>query len=111
MSRVDLRLRDLRNVGKATLADLHLLGIQTVAELARQEPTRLFHRLEEMTETRQDPCVWDVFSAIIHQAKSGESSDWWSWTPKRKHLQERGQFKHATVGRGARSEAASRKRN
>jgi hypothetical protein len=94
MHYVDRQLRDLRNVGKATLADLHLLGIETVARLAREEPSKLFRRLERTTGQRRDPCVWDVFAAIIHEAKTGESSNWWSWTPKRKHLQERGQLKH-----------------
>jgi hypothetical protein len=36
------QLRDLRNVGRAILADLHLLGIETVARFARESPADYF---------------------------------------------------------------------
>lgn len=88
------KLRDLKNVGKATLADLALLGIDSVEELARQDATFLFHELERQTNHRQDPCVWDVFAAIIHEAATGEASSWWEWTAKRKILQKKGLIDH-----------------
>lgn len=88
------KLSDLKNVGKATLADLTLLEISSVGELAQQDPTFLFHELERRTKHRQDPCVWDVFAAIIHEAATDEASSWWEWTPKRKILQKKGQFNH-----------------
>jgi hypothetical protein len=87
-------LKNLRNVGKATLKDLALLEIHTVEELASQCPTFLFRELERRTNHRQDPCVWDVFAAIIHEAATGEVSNWWDWTPKRKVLQEKGDLDH-----------------
>jgi nucleotidyltransferase/DNA polymerase involved in DNA repair len=79
-------LRDLKNVGKATLADLHLLGIYSVKEL--------FHKMEKESGQRQDPCVWDVLAAIIHEAKTGERTAWWEWTAQRKVLQKSGKLKH-----------------
>lgn len=88
------QLFDLKNVGKATLADLALLEIDSVEELAHQDATFLFHELERRTNHRQDPCVWDVFAAIIHEAATGEASVWWEWTAKRKTLQKKGQFEH-----------------
>lgn len=88
------QLSDLKNVGKATLKDLHLLGIYTVEELSNQDPTTLFHELERCTQARQDPCVWDVFAAIIHEASGGEPMVWWEWTNKRKALQKKGQLDH-----------------
>ncbi|NBO24449.1 MAG: Mitomycin resistance protein mcrB [Chlamydiae bacterium] len=88
------RLSDLKNVGKATLADLILLGIHSVEELSHQDPTFLFHELERRTKHRQDPCVWDVFAAIIHEAATGEQSNWWDWTSKRKTLQKGGHLNH-----------------
>lgn len=87
-------LQDLKNVGKATLADLHLLGIYSVKELASQDATQLFERLEQKTGKRQDPCVWDVFAAIIHEAKTGEATSWWEWTSQRKTLQKTGKLIH-----------------
>jgi hypothetical protein len=88
------KLTDLKNVGKATLADLKLLGIDTVEELACQDATVLFHELERRSKHRQDPCVWDVFAAIIHEAATGESSNWWEWTEQRKRLQMSGKLSH-----------------
>lgn len=87
-------LSDLRNVGKATLKDLELLNIHTIKELATQNPTSLFHELERKTQKRQDPCVWDIFAAIIHEASTGEAINWWQWTAKRKSLQNSGLLKH-----------------
>ncbi len=88
------QLSDLKNVGRATLEDLHLLGIHTVEELSNKNPTVLFHELERCTQTRQDPCVWDVFAAIIHEASGGEPAAWWKWTSKRKILQKKGLLNH-----------------
>jgi nucleotidyltransferase/DNA polymerase involved in DNA repair len=79
-------LRDLRNVGKATLKDLAVLEITTVAELANQDPTTLFKQLQKRTNRCHDPCVWDVFAAIIHEAKTGEPTNWWEWTKIRKSI-------------------------
>lgn len=88
------RLSDLKNVGKATLEDLHLLGIHTVEELSNRDASVLFHELERRTQTRQDPCVWDVLAAIIHEASGGEPAAWWEWTSKRKILQKKGLLNH-----------------
>lgn len=87
-------LKNIKNVGKATLADLHLSGVQSVEELALQNPTDLFYRIEKKSGRRQDPCVWDVFAAIIHQAKTGERTAWWEWTAERKALQKAGKLNH-----------------
>ena len=87
-------LIDLKNVGKATLADLALLGISSVEELALQDATYLFQELERRSQQRQDPCVWDLFAAIIHEAATGEPTNWWAWTAERKILQKNGKLKH-----------------
>lgn len=85
-------LNELKNVGKATLKDLEILNILTVETLASKDPTDLFHELEKKTGKKQDPCVWDVFAAIIHEAKTGKATNWWHWTKKRKSLQKNGQL-------------------
>lgn len=87
-------LCDLKNVGKATLQDLKLLDIHTVEKLKLQDPTFLFQELERRTHKRQDPCVWDVFAAIIHEAKTKQGTRWWEWTSYRKSLQKSGEFFH-----------------
>jgi hypothetical protein len=88
------RLEDLKNVGRATLEDLYLLKILSIEDLAKQDATTLFQQLERQTRRRQDPCVWDVFAAIIHEAKTGEATPWWTWTVRRKQLQKEGLLLH-----------------
>ena len=74
----------LANIGPAMRRDFTLLGIETVAQLARQNADALYLKLSALTGHRQDPCVWDTFAAAIHQAKTGEARPWWDWTAVRK---------------------------
>ena len=82
-------LLSLRNVGQATLKDLELLGITTIEQLAQEDPSELYERLQRITKQRHDPCVWDTFAAIVHEAKTGEKTKWYEWTPVRKGKCER----------------------
>ena len=77
-------LLKLKNVGKAVLEDLRLLGIHSVEQLKDENPDRLFKKLEEITHKKQNPCVWDVFAAIIHQVRTGQALPWWYFTQLRK---------------------------
>ena len=77
-------LRSLMNVGPATHKDLTLLGITTIDQLAQANPDELYERLQKITGKSHDPCVWDVFAAIIHEANTGEKTPWWRWTSMRK---------------------------
>jgi hypothetical protein len=56
-------------VGKATVLDLELLGIRRLKQLARRKPESLHAALCRLTGVRQDPCVLDVFSMLIDQAR------------------------------------------
>jgi Pathogenicity locus len=78
------KLNDLRNVGPATLADFALLDIKSVEQLSTCDPDILFAELQTLSGQRQDPCVWDVFAATIHQARTGEIKNWWDFTAIRK---------------------------
>ncbi|CAG9332984.1 unnamed protein product [Blepharisma stoltei] len=80
-------LRTLANIGVKMREDLRLLKINTISMLAQQDAEDLYNRLNKLKGCRQDPCVWDVFSAAIHQAKTGEATKWWKWTPERKKIQ------------------------
>jgi len=77
-------LLSLKNVGKATLKDLEILGITRIQQLSTADPDELYARLQALTGQKHDPCVWDVFAAIIHEAKTGEKTPWWEWTKIRK---------------------------
>lgn len=89
---INSQLGKLRNVGPATLHDLRLLKINSLEQLAKSDPDELYIRLCKITAKRHDPCVWDTFAAIIHQAKTGEALPWWRWTPVRKARQAEGTF-------------------
>jgi Pathogenicity locus len=82
------RLEDLISVGPAMLRDFELLGIRSVAQLARQNPRRMYERLNRASGQRQDPCVLDVFCTAVAQARNprlpAEECQWWYWSKKRK---------------------------
>jgi hypothetical protein len=86
--REERKLRDFVSVGPAIAADFALLGIHSVAELAKHEPEALYKRLCRKTGKRQDPCVLDTFCAAVAQARDPklplEKCKWWYWSAVRK---------------------------
>jgi len=79
-------LTDLPNIGPAMADDLRLLGIAEPSQLAGASPRELYRRLGELTGTRQDPCVLDVFMSVVSFMDGGEARPWWSFTAERKRL-------------------------
>jgi nucleotidyltransferase/DNA polymerase involved in DNA repair len=81
-------LRDLISIGPAMLRDFELLGIRSVAQLAKQDPKRMYARLGRVAGQHQDICVLDVFQAAVAQARNPrlpvERCQWWWWSEKRK---------------------------
>jgi pathogenicity locus Cdd1 protein len=49
------QLLDLISIGPAMVRDFKLLGVESVAELARQNPENLYKKLYRITGQRQDP--------------------------------------------------------
>ena len=86
-SRKKDELSSLMNVGPAIRRQFQLLKIETIAELAKQDADDLFAQLSALSEGRVDPCVHDVFSATIHQARIGEALPWWHFSAARKRRQ------------------------
>ena len=88
------RLADLVSVGPAMLRDFELLGIRSVAQLARQNPERLYERLCLKTGQPVDICCLDVFSAAVAQARNPRlpagQRQWWYWSRRRKARDARG---------------------
>src|SRR6266704_3215405 len=82
------QLGDLISIGPAMLQDFELLGIRSVAQLARQNPQRMYARLNRLSGQRQDPCVLDVFCTAVAQARNprlaAEKCQWWYWSKRRK---------------------------
>src|SRR5207302_9611309 len=88
----DRKLEDLVSVGPAIRRDFALLGINTVAELAKQDPQHLYERLNRKTGSQQDPCVLDTFRAAVAQALDPElpreQCQWWYYSRQRKRPQQ-----------------------
>jgi hypothetical protein len=85
------RLQDLISVGPAMLRDFEMLGIRSVKELARQEPKKMYGKLERLKGQHQDICVLDTFEAAVAQARNprlaAEKCEWWWWSRKRKRTE------------------------
>ena len=78
------KLEDLPNVGKATAADLRLLGINHPEQLCGQDPLDLYNRLCQLTKQRHDPCVLDTMMAVVDYMECGAELPWWAFTAERK---------------------------
>ncbi len=82
------QLGDLISIGPAMLRDFELLGIRSVAQLARQNPQRMYARLNRLSGKQQDPCVLDTLRAAVAQARNprlpAEQCQWWWWSKERK---------------------------
>jgi len=82
------RLEDLISVGPAMVRDFKMLGVESVAQLSRRNPEKLYEKLCEITGQAQDICCLDVFRAAVAQARDPklpiEQCQWWYWSRKRK---------------------------
>jgi Pathogenicity locus len=78
------RLTDLPNIGKASAADLVLLGIDEPSQLIGRCPFALYEALCEKTGVRHDPCVMDVFMSITRFMDGEAAKPWWAFTEERK---------------------------
>jgi len=88
------QIEDLISVGPAIKRDLELLGVRTIAQLARRNPERLYEQLCSRTGKSQDICCLDVFRAAVAQARNpripAAQRNWWYWSRVRKALDARG---------------------
>ena len=91
-------LRTLMNVGPAVEGYLIDLGVQSIEQLAEREPDELFQRLKRRIGKACDPCLYDTFSAIVHEARTGERSPWFAWTAERKRRQAAGEIDLGSQG-------------
>ena len=77
-------LQQLPNVGPAVAGDLLRLGITAPAALAGQDPEALYERLCALDGVRHDPCLLDVFTAIVAHANGEPAQPWWVFSRQRK---------------------------
>jgi len=89
MPKEERRLEDLMSVGPAMLQDFELLGVESVSQLRRRSPQRMYRELCRLRGQRMDPCCLDVFVAAVAQAKDPhlpvEQRQWWYWSKLRKN--------------------------
>jgi Pathogenicity locus len=87
MARESRKLTDLISVGPAMQRDFELLGVRSVAQLARRDPLRLYQSLCRVAPQHQDICCLDVFRAAVAQARDpqlpAEQCQWWYWSRQR----------------------------
>lgn len=88
MPTIKRELGDLISIGPAMLRDFEVLRVKTVAQLAKQDPKRMYETLGRLMGQRQDPCVLDTFCAAVAQARNPrlapEKCQWWWWSRERK---------------------------
>jgi nucleotidyltransferase/DNA polymerase involved in DNA repair len=81
-------LGDLAGIGQAMLGDFRVLGVQSVGDLARRDPDRLYAELCRLTGATHDICVLDTLRCAVAQAKDPglpkEQRNWWWWSRQRK---------------------------
>lgn len=78
------KLTDLPNIGKASAADLVLLGYQHPQDLVGADPFQMYHELCLKTGVRHDPCVIDVFMSVTRFMAGEPPKLWWDFTDERK---------------------------
>ena len=82
------KLKDLISIGPAMLRDFELLGIRSVAHLAKQDPKALYDKLGRVARQHQDICMLDTLHSAVAQAGNprlpAEQCQWWWWSRKRK---------------------------
>ena len=90
MSKTERQLKDLISIGPAMLRDFELLGVRSVAQLARRDPHKLYAKLGRVAKQHQDICVLDTFAAAVAQACNprwpAEKCQWWWGSRERKRL-------------------------
>ncbi len=77
-------LQELPNVGPRVAEDLIRLGINAPEQLKGRDPFKMYGDICRKDGVRHDPCVIDVFMAIVDHANGRPSRPWWHFTPKRK---------------------------
>lgn len=86
------RLLALANLGPATLGYLRELDIGSVEALARASADDLYARLQAQRGHAFDPCLHDVFTAVIAEARGEPPRPWHAFTPERKRRERDGTF-------------------
>jgi Pathogenicity locus len=83
-----VRLQQIPNVGPKMAGTLLKLGITSLEDTAGKDPDEMYQELCTIDVKRYDPCVRDVFAAVVSYAEGGPARPWWEFTPERKARKE-----------------------
>jgi pathogenicity locus Cdd1 protein len=78
------RLLKIPNIGPRMASALLKLGVTRLEDAAGRDPDEMYYELCAIDATRHDPCVRDVFAAMVFYADGGPARPWWDFTPERK---------------------------
>jgi hypothetical protein len=78
------RLQRIPNVGPKMAGALLKLGVRGLEDAAGKDPDEMYHELCATDAKRYDPCVKDVFAAVVSYADGNPARPWWEFTPQRK---------------------------
>ena len=84
------RLRRIPNIGPKMARELLKLEVTRLEDAAGRDADEMYHELCAIDAKRHDPCVRDVFAAVVSYADGEPARPWWEFTPERK-AQERAQ--------------------
>jgi Pathogenicity locus len=77
-------LQRIPNVGPKMAGALLKLGVRGLEDAAGKNPDEMYHELCAIEATRHDPCVRDIFAAVVSYADGNPPRPWWEFTPQRK---------------------------
>jgi hypothetical protein len=78
------KFQDIPNVGPRVEDDFRKLGFKKPLDLKGKNPFLMYKTLCVKTKSRQDPCVLDVFMAVVDFANGAPPKAWFSYTKERK---------------------------
>jgi Pathogenicity locus len=78
------RLRAIPNIGPKMAAELIKLGVMRLEDAVGRDPDEMYIELCAIDAKRHDPCVRDIFAAVVSYAEGGPARPWWEFTPERK---------------------------
>jgi hypothetical protein len=79
-----VRLQEIPNVGPRMASALLKLGIARLQDAAGRDPEEMYHELCAIDAKRHDPCVRDIFAAVVSHAEGPPRPSRSKFTPERK---------------------------
>ena len=80
------KLQSIPGIGKACSLDLWNIGVRSISDLAGQNPSVLYDKLNTYSGVKQDICMLYTFRCAVYYATENhqekEKLNWWYWKDK-----------------------------